>query len=70
MKKRGYVSHIAMRDGYYYMEIPEEIAGQLKWDDHDTLECTVDENNNIIVTRTYVYTKEVDKNDKSSNSGN
>jgi len=69
MKKRSYVTHILNRDDYYFIELPEEITEELKWNENDILECTVD-GNNIIVTRTYVYTKEVDKNDKSSNSGN
>jgi bifunctional DNA-binding transcriptional regulator/antitoxin component of YhaV-PrlF toxin-antitoxin module len=71
MKKRSYVTHIKKNwDEYSYIELPEEITDELEWNENDTLECTVDENNNIIITRTYVYTKEVDKNDKSSNSGN
>ena len=64
MRKKGYVATVQKdENGELFIIIPEEIIKELKWKEKDTLEFTIDENNNIILTKILDYTKEVSKND-------
>lgn len=65
---KKYVSHVQKRDGEYFIEIPIEICEEFGWKENDILEFEI-KDNEVVITRAYVYSKEVDKNDKS-NSGN
>ena len=60
---RGYVSTVWEEDDEFYITLPEEVITKLGWNPMDTLEWTVNEKNEIMITKILTYKKEVLTND-------
>lgn len=60
---RGYVSTVWEEDDEFYITLPEEVIAKLGWNPMDTLEWTVNEKNEIMITKILTYKKEALTND-------
>jgi bifunctional DNA-binding transcriptional regulator/antitoxin component of YhaV-PrlF toxin-antitoxin module len=60
---RGYVSTVWKEDDEFYITLPEEVIAKLGWNPMDTLEFSVNEKNEIMITKILTYKKETLTND-------